>query len=43
MTTWSSVGNDGGPFRTPGAGLSRPAARERSGRATDAERLAPPP
>jgi hypothetical protein len=39
MTTRSSVGNGGGLFRAWGVGLSRPAARERSGRATDAGRL----
>ena len=43
MTTGSSAGNDGSLFRAWGVGLSRPAARERSGRATDAGRLAPLP
>ena len=33
MTTRTSARNDGGLFRGRGAGLSRPAARERSGRA----------
>ena len=42
MTTWTSAENDGGLFRARGVGLSRPAARERSGRATDAGRMAPP-
>jgi hypothetical protein len=36
-------GNDGGLLRARGVGLSRPAARERSGRATDAGRLPPLP
>ena len=43
VTTWSSAGNDEGLLRARGVGLSRPAARERSGRATDAGRLAPLP
>jgi hypothetical protein len=43
MTTWTSAGNGGGPFCARGVGLSRPAARERSGRNTDAGRLAPLP
>ena len=40
VATWSSAGNDGGLFGARGVGLSRPAARERSRRATDAGRLA---
>jgi hypothetical protein len=43
VTTWSSAGNDGGLFRARGVGLSRPAARERSGHATDVGRVAPLP
>jgi hypothetical protein len=43
MTAWSSAGNDGGLLRARGVGQSRPAARERSGRNTDAGRLTPLP
>jgi hypothetical protein len=41
MTTGPQRGMTGGLFRARGVGLSRPAARERSGRNTDARRLAP--
>jgi hypothetical protein len=34
------TGNDGGLFRARGVGLPCPAARERSGRNTDAGRMA---